>query len=96
MTCLNLTRPASSTVPVLLTLTQPLTAQALIELEHEIAAGGRMAIWCRDLFTAGAGTIPEHAVRRTDAGEIEYNSWLPDPGAIEVASWTSHIRTSVQ
>lgn len=96
MTCLNLTHPASGTVPVLLTLAQPRTAQALLELEHAVAVAGRLAMLSRDLFGAGAGEAVEHAVHRPDPGEIEYTSWMPDPGAIEVASWAAHIRASVQ
>jgi hypothetical protein len=94
MTCLKITPPASGTVPVLLTLPQPPTAQALLAVERAVI--GALAMLGRDQFDAGAGTIPEHAVSRPDAAEIEYASWMPDPGAIEVASWAAHMRTSVR
>ncbi|MDP2451117.1 MAG: hypothetical protein Q8M93_19680 [Polaromonas sp.] len=94
MTCLKLPPPASGAVPALLTLPQPLTAQALLELEHALAI--TLAMLGRDLLGAGVGTPPEHAESRPDAAEIEYASWMPDPGAIEVASWAAHLRTSVR
>lgn len=94
MTCLKFTLPASGTVPTLLTLPQPLTAHALLELEHAVI--GTLAMLDRDLFGAGVVTAPEHAASRPDAAEIEYASWMPDPGAIEVASWAAHMRTSVR
>jgi hypothetical protein len=94
MTCLKFTLPASGTVPALLTLPQPLTAQTLLELEHEVI--GTLAMLGRELFGAGVATIPGHAVSRPDAAAIEYASWMPDPGAIELASWAAHMRTSVR
>ena len=94
MTCLKLPLPASGTVPALLTIPQPLSAQALLELEHALAS--TLAILGRDLFDAGVGTPPGHAASRPDAAEIEYASWMPDPGAIEVASWAVHLRTAVR
>ncbi|MBT9508546.1 hypothetical protein [Rhodoferax sp.] len=94
MTCLNLILPASGTVPAVLTLAQPLTAQTLLELEHAVT--GTLAMLRRDLFGAGVETAAEYAVSRPDAGEIEYTSWMPDPGAIEVASWAAHMRASVK
>lgn len=89
MTCLKLTLPASRTVLALLTLPQPLTAQALLEFEH--AATGTLA-----MFGAGVGPAPEPAMSQPDAAEIEYASWRPDPGAIEVASWAAHMRLPVR
>jgi len=94
MTCLKLTHPASGTVPVLLTLPQPLTAQALLALERAVV--GTLAMLGRDPFDAGVGTVHAHAGCRPDAAEIEYASWMPDPGAIEVASWAAHLRTCVR
>lgn len=91
MTCLKLTLSGSGSVPALLTLPQPLTAQDLLELEHAVA--GALAMLGRDRFGAGAGSATEHAVSRPDAADIEYASWMPDPGAIEVASWAAHLRT---
>lgn len=92
MTCLQITLPVAGIAPAVLTLPQPLTAQALLELEHAVA--GTLGMLRRDLLGAGSGTSQERAVSRPDAAEIEYASWMPDPGAIEVASWAAHMRTS--
>ncbi|MDP3832940.1 MAG: hypothetical protein Q8Q82_03180 [Hydrogenophaga sp.] len=94
MTCLKLSLPGTGTVPALLTLPQPLTAQDLLELEHAVA--GTLAALGRDLFGAGSGSARQHAVSRPDAAEIEYASWMPDPGALEFASWAAHMRTSAR
>lgn len=94
MTCMQLTLPVPDTGPAVLTLPQPLTPQALLELEHAVA--GTLGMLRRDLLGVGFGAAPEHAVHRPDAAEIEYASWMPDPGAIEVASWAAHMRTSVR
>ncbi|MES2098454.1 MAG: hypothetical protein V4569_01405 [Pseudomonadota bacterium] len=94
MTCLKLTLPASGTVPALLTLPQPLTAQALLELEHAVA--GTLAMLGRDLLGTGAGISLEPVVSQPDAAEIEYASWMPDPGAMEVDSWAAHMRPFVR
>lgn len=94
MTFLKITLPAPGTMPALLALPQPLTAQVLLELEHAVAV--TLAMLGHDLFGAGVGTAPERTVSRLDTGEIEYASWMPDPGAIEVASWAAHMRTSVR
>lgn len=92
MTCLQITLSLAGTGPAVLTLPQPLTPQALLDLEHDVA--GTLGMLRRDLLSMGFEAAPEHAVRRLDAAEIEYASWMPDPGAIEVASWTAHLRTS--
>ena len=94
MTCLRLTHPASGTVFAVLTLPQPLTAQSLLELEHAVA--GTLAMLSRDLTGAGDGAPPEPAASRLDAAEIEYASWMPDPGAIEVASWAAVMQAAVR
>lgn len=94
MTCLQFTLPVSGSVPASLTLPQPLTALALLELEHAIA--GTLGMMRRDLLSAGAGPAAEHALPRPDAAEIEYASWMPDPGAIEVASWAAHLQTGLR
>ncbi len=94
MTCLKLTHPASGTVFAVLTLPQPLTVQSLLELEHAVA--GTLAMLGRDLAGADDGTAREPAASRGDAAEIEYASWMPDPGAIEVASWAANMRASVR
>lgn len=92
MTCMQLNLSLPGTGPALLTLPQPLTAQALLELEHAVA--GTLGMLRRDLLSVGFGAAPEPAVRRPDAAEIEYASWMPDPGAIEMASWAAHLRIS--
>jgi hypothetical protein len=91
MTCIQLTLSAPGTGPAVLTLQQPLTPQALLELEHAVA--GTLGMLHRDLRSVGFGATPEHAVQRPDAAEIEYALWMPDPGAIEVASWAAQMRT---
>ena len=88
MTCLKPTLPASAAVPAELTLRRPLTAQALHELEHTVA--GTLALWGRDMFDAVIGTAREHAA------DLEYASWLPDAGGLEVDSWAPHTGTSVR
>lgn len=94
MTCLQLTLPVSGSVPAVLTLPQPLTALALLELEHAVA--GTLGMMRRDLLSAGVGPAVEHALPRPDAADIEYASWMPDPGAIEVASWAAHLQTGLR
>lgn len=94
MTCLKSTLSASGTVPALRTLPQPLTAQALLEIEHAVI--GALSILGRELFGVGVGMAPEPSASRPDAAEIEYASWMPDLGAIEVASWAAHLRTAVR
>lgn len=83
---MQITHPVPGSGLAVLTLAQPLTAQALLELEYTVA--GTLGMLRRDLLSDGFGAAPEHAVRRPDAAETEYASWLPDPGAVEVASWT--------
>jgi hypothetical protein len=46
-----------------------------------------------ELGLAFAGTAPAHAAHQPDAADIEYASWMSDPGAIEVASWGAHMRS---
>jgi hypothetical protein len=94
MTCLHLTLSVPGAVPASLTLPQPLTPQALLELERAVA--DTLGMLRHALLSAGVWTAPEHAGRGPDAAEIEYASWLPDPGAIEVASWAAHLRPSLQ
>lgn len=91
---LQITLPVPGTGPAVLSLPQPLTPQALLELEHAVA--GTLSMLRRDLPIVGFGAAPEHGGCRPDAAEIEYASWMPDPGAIEVASWTAHLRTSAR
>ena len=80
MTCLNLTSCASGTVLALLTLPQLRRDQPLLEPGQVV-----VVIPCagrQDLLSP-------------DAADIEYASWMPDPGAIEVASWAIQMRSSV-
>ncbi len=94
MTSLQLTLPVSGSVPALLTLPHPLTPQGLLELEH--AVSGTLSTLRRDLLSASAEPSPVHAVRSSDAAEIEYASWMPDRGAIEVASWAAHLHACLR
>ncbi len=63
MTSHQLTVPVPGTEPALVTLPQPLTLGALIDLEQAIA--DTVGMWRRDL--AGANR---------EAGAIEYASWM--------------------
>ncbi len=90
MTCLQLTLPASGTAPALLTLPQPLTPQALLEVEHAVC--GTLGLLRRDLLGAGLWATSGRAMPGSDTAEIEYASWLPDRGATEFASWAKHLR----
>ena len=63
MTLHQLTVPVPGTKPALVTLPQPLTLGALIDLEQAIA--DTLGMWRRDL----AGST-------RDAGAIEYASWM--------------------
>lgn len=94
MTCLKSNRPASSTGPMLLSRSQPLPAQTLLDIEHVFA--GTLALLGRDPGGLGLGEDPTSAVSRAEAGNIEYASWLPDPGAVEFASWATHMRATVR
>ena len=95
MTCLPSTLTVSGIAPALLTLPHPLTPQALLEVEHAVC-GTLGLLLSRDLLGAAVGTNHEIAVRRTEAAEIEYASWLPDRGATEVASWARHLRSCLR
>lgn len=94
MTCLKINLPASETLPSLLTLPHPLKGQALLEHDHVIIS--RLAFLSRYLFGAYVSPATEHAVSGPDAADIEYASWLPDPGALEIASWASNIRSAAR
>ena len=98
MTPLQLTLPVSEVTPAVLTLPQPLTSQALCELEQ--AVSDTLGMLRRDLCGNRRDAADEAAAglaaRQYGAGEIEYASWLPDPGAIEVASWTAQLQTSLR
>jgi hypothetical protein len=94
MTCLKFTLPASGTAPDLRTLPHPLTERAFLEIEHAFI--GALSTLGRELFGIGLGMAPEPVASRTDAADVEYASWMPDPGAIEVASWTADLRTAVR
>ena len=91
MTCLKLTIPVPGTGPAVLTLPQPLTPQALLELESAVA--GTLGSLRRDLLGDGFVAAPWRTLPRPDAAEVEYASWMPDAGAIEFASWTAHLLT---
>ncbi len=86
MTRLTLTSSASGTV---LALLPQAPAQAAIELGHAVAA--TLAMLAPDLRDDGTGTDCGHVLSPSYAADIEYASWMPDPAALEVASWTTHI-----
>lgn len=94
MTCLQITLPVPGTDPAVSALARALTPQDLLELVHAVA--DTLGVLRPDLFGAGLGTAPEHAVIRPDAADLEYASWMPNSGAIEVASWAAHMRTAVR
>ena len=91
MTSLQLTLPLTGASPAILTLPQPLTPQALYELAQAVAE--TLGMLRRDLRGAESATLAP-AARRCDDADIEYASWLPDPGAIEVASWGAQLQAS--
>lgn len=90
MTCLTLTDPAARTPMSVGMLRPTLTAQDLPVLTHAVI--GALLLSGRDLCGNTDRLNPLHAVDRSDAADIEYASWMPDPGAIELASWAAHIR----
>lgn len=95
MNRLTFTLCASRNAPALLTLPEPQTAQDLLELEQAVA--GTLAHLGRELFGASGATASLRATQGSqaaDAADAEYASWLPDPGAIEVASWAAHLRSA--
>ena len=86
MTSLQLTLPVSGAMPAILTLPRPLTAQALRDLDHVVS--GSLGMLLRDL----CGDAADRPVQPSDAGVIEYASWMPDPGAVEMASWAAQLQ----
>ncbi len=92
MTPLQLTLPVTGVAPAVLTLPQPLTPEALGELTQ--AVNDTLGMLRRDLRNATHPAAFGSAPRRCDDGDIEYASWLPDPGAIEIASWTAHLQAA--
>lgn len=92
MNRLTFTLCASRNAPALLTLPEPQTAQDLLELEQAVA--GTLAHLERELFGASGATASLRATQGSQAADAEYASWLPDPGALEVASWAAHLRSA--
>lgn len=92
MTPLQLTLPVTGIAPAILTLPQPLTAQALSELAQAVT--DTLGMLQRDLRGAAEGARFAPAPRHSGDAEVEYASWLPDPGVIEVASWTAQLQAS--
>ncbi len=93
MTCLKFSQPASRTVLAVLTLPQPLTSQALRELEQALSE--RLTMLEHDP-SGTVGGIARELLGRHSAADAEYASWLPDPCAIEVASWAAHLPSLVR
>jgi hypothetical protein len=50
------------------------------------------------LRTLTPQTLPatRHAAIGPDAADIEYESWMSGPGALEFDSWAPHLRHSVR
>ena len=94
MTSLQLTLPVSGGAPALLNLPYPLTPQGFLELEH--AVSGTLSTLRRDLLGASVEPASVHVLPPSDAAEIEYASWMPDRGAIEVASWAAHLHVCLR
>jgi hypothetical protein len=94
MTSLQLTLPVSGGAPALLNLPYPLTPQGFLELEH--AVSGTLSTLRRDLLGASVEHASVHVLPPSDAAEIEYASWMPDRGAIEVASWSAHLHACLR
>jgi hypothetical protein len=94
MTCLNPSPTAPGSAPTLHSLSSAQTAQAFLSVEHAVI--GALAILGREMFGAGLGLAPEPALDRSDAAALEYASWLPDPGAIEVASWAAYLQPAAR
>jgi hypothetical protein len=92
MTPLQLTLPVTGVAPAILTLPQPLTPEALGELTQAVT--DTLGMMRRDLRNATHPAALGPAPGRGDDAEIEYASWLPDPGAIEMASWTAHLQAA--
>ncbi len=61
---------------IALALPQGRAAQPLLSLEHALV---------ETLATL------RNVVSRPYAADVEYTSWLPDPVAIEYASWAAHL-----
>ena len=87
MTSLQLNLPVSGAMPVVLTLPLPLTPQALRDLDQAVSGGLGMLL--RDL----CGDVAARTQRPTDVGAIEYASWMPDPGAVEMALWATQLQS---
>jgi hypothetical protein len=47
-------------------------------------------------LTTQALPAPGHAAVRPDAADIEYDSWMSGPGALEFDSWAPYLRHSVR
>jgi hypothetical protein len=94
MDCLKIYLLASETLPLLRTLPQLLKGAALLENDHECIR--ELALLDRYLFAAYGSPATERAAIRPDVADIEYASWLPDPGALEVASWATNMRSTVR
>ena len=95
----------SGSMPAVLTVPRPLTADALHELEQAVT--GTLGMLRRDLCGATpAAPAAEHAARPPVSGQLEYASWMPswmpswtpswtpDAGVIEYAAWTAQLLTS--
>ncbi len=94
MTSFQFTLPMPGAAPAVLTLPQPLTRQALLDLEQAVSS--TLGMLRRDLRDSSDGEAAAQMASRQTAGEIEYQSWMIDPGAIEYASWMAQLHTARQ
>lgn len=86
MTCLKSPLSAPGAMPALDALPHALTAQACLAIEHAVLDA--LTLLGRELLGSSMGMAPEPSLSAQQAADIEYASWLPDPGAMEMASWT--------
>ena len=94
MTSFQFTLPMPGAAPAVLTLPQPLTRQALLELEQAVTS--TLGMLRRDLRDGSDAEAAGQVARPQTAGDTEYLSWMIDPGAIEYASWMAQLHTARQ
>lgn len=91
MTCLYITPTAPGQAPALLMLAWPLTPRAFEDFSQERTANPSLSF----ALPGGLGIAAAAPAEQGDeAAEIEYASWLPDPGDIEYASWRALLQPS--
>lgn len=94
MTSFQFNLPMPGAAPAVLTLPRSLTRQALLELEQAVTSA--LGMLRRDLRDSSDAEAAAQMACPQTAGEIEYLSWMLDPGAIEYASWMAQLHTARQ